>query len=148
MASYTQILYHIVFATKGRQPVLVKESREKLFRYVWGILKNKECHLYRVNGVEDHLHILSSVHPSVALADLVREIKVSTSGWIKEEDVFPKFDYWAEGYGAFTIGWGEREAVIEYIKNQEEHHRKVAFREEYIEMLKKFGVKYREEYLE
>jgi putative transposase len=148
MASYTQILYHIVFATKGRQPVLVKESREKLFRYVWGVLKNKECHLYRVNGVEDHLHILSSVHPSVALADLVREIKVSTSGWIKEGKVFPDFDYWAEGYGAFTIGWNERDAVIEYIKNQEEHHRKVSFRQEYIEMLKKFGVKYREEYLE
>jgi hypothetical protein len=88
------------------------------------------------------------VHPTIGLADLVREIKLGTSAWIKEGKLFPEFDYWAEGYGTFTIGWNEKDAVIEYIKNQEEHHRMVTFREEYMRLLEKFGVTYREEYLE
>ncbi len=79
MSTFTQIYYHVVFSTKDRVPVLAADKREKLFRYAWGILKNKDCHLYRINGVEDHVHILTSLHPTVCLADLVKEVKVSTS---------------------------------------------------------------------
>jgi putative transposase len=147
VSTFTQIYYHIVFSTKERVPALTADKRENLFRYIWGILKNKNCHLYRIGGVEDHIHILTSLHPTVALADLVREIKTSTSKWIKEESVFPKFAHWQDGYGAFTVSHSDKDEVIEYIKNQEEHHRKVSFRDELLEFLIKDGVQFDEEYL-
>jgi REP element-mobilizing transposase RayT len=83
MSAYTQTYYHIVFSTKDRHPVLRQERREALFRYIWGILKNRESHLYRINGADDHLHILTSLHPSVSLADLVKDVKTGSSLWIK-----------------------------------------------------------------
>jgi putative transposase len=149
MATYTQILYHIVFSTKERRPVLLpRENREKLFGYVWGILKKKECHVYRLNGVEDHLHMLTSLPPRISLSELMHDLKLATSKWIREEKVFPDFTKWQEGYGAFTLSWPERNDVIEYIKGQEKHHRKISFREEYMQMLQRFGVKFEEKYLE
>jgi len=81
MSTYTQIYYHVVFSTKDRVPTLRPERREDFFRYTWGILKNKDCHLYRIGGVEDHVHLLTSLHPTVSLADLVKDIKISTSKW-------------------------------------------------------------------
>ena len=94
MSTYTQILYHVVFSTKNREPVLSSDRREDLFRYIWGIIKNKQGHLYRINAMLDHVHILMSLHPTLRLADLVREIKTSTSHWIKENAVFPGFAHW------------------------------------------------------
>jgi REP element-mobilizing transposase RayT len=79
MSTFTQIYYHIVFSTKNRERVLLANRRDDLFRYIWGILKNKDCHLYRISGVEDHLHILTEIHPTIALATLVKDIKISTS---------------------------------------------------------------------
>jgi REP element-mobilizing transposase RayT len=102
LATYTQIIYHIVFVTKHRERVLDKPRREDLFRYIWGIIKNHEGHVFRLNGVEDHVHILTSLHPTVGLADLVKAIKTGSAKWIKENKVFPQFDHWQEGYGAFT----------------------------------------------
>ena len=89
MSTYTQTLYQIVFSTKNRELSLVKEGREKLFRYIWGILKNNKCHFYRINGVEDHIHILTSLHPSIALSDLVKDVKIASSKFIKSS--FSKF---------------------------------------------------------
>ena len=91
MSTYTQILYQIVFSTKYREPLLNKSNREELFKYIWGVLKNKNCHLYRINGVEDHLHIVTHLHPSVSLASLVKDIKVSSSIYIKENNLFISF---------------------------------------------------------
>ncbi len=147
MSSYTQILYHIVFATKGRRRVLDKPRRDDLFRYLWGVIKNHNCHLYRIGGVEDHVHILSSLHPTVALADFVKDLKVASSKWIKDERVFPEFEAWQEGYAALTCSWAERDGLIEYIKGQEEHHRAVPFLDEYREMLRKAGMELDERYL-
>ena len=147
MSTFTQIYYHIVFSTKDRVPALTTDKRENLFRYAWGILKNKDCHLYRIGGVEDHVHILTSLHPTLALADLVKDIKVSTSAWIKDNAVFPKFTHWQDGYGAFTVGHDDKDAVIEYIKSQQEHHKKISFRDELREMLVRFGVQFDEKYL-
>ena len=113
MSTFTQIYYHIVFSTKNREPVLLADNRDHLFRYTWGILKNKDCHLYRIGGVEDHVHILTSLHPAIALADLVKEIKTSTSSWIKDENIFPGFTHWQDGYGAFTVSHSDKDAVIE-----------------------------------
>ena len=122
MATYTQILYQIVFTTKNREDVLIESNREQLYHYIWGILKNKNCKLYQINGVENHLHIATDIHPSVALASLVKDIKVASSLWIKENNVFPGFTSWQEGYGAFTYSIKEKGAVVNYIKNQKEHH--------------------------
>ena len=147
MSTYTQILYHIVFGTKNRRRVLDKSRREDLFRYIWGIIKNHDCHLYRIGGVEDHIHVLSSLHPTVALADFIKDMNVASSKWIKEECVFPEFEAWQEGYAALTHSLTEKDRLIEYIKGQEEHHRTVSFLDEYREMLRKAGMELDERYL-
>jgi REP element-mobilizing transposase RayT len=147
MSSYTQILYHIVFATKGRRRALDKPRRDDLFRYLWGVVKNHDCHLYRIGGVEDHVHILSLLHPTVALADFVKDLKIASSKWIKDERVFPEFEAWQEGYVALKCSWEKRDGLIEYIKGQEEHHRTVPFLDEYREMLRRAGMELDERFL-
>ena len=147
MSTYTQILYQIVFSTKNRMPVMRKEKRDELFKYISGILENKKCHLYQLNGVEDHLHILTHLHPSVALSDLVKDIKIASSMFIKENNLFPGFTGWQVGYGAFTYSNEAKVRLIRYIKNQEEHHRKKNFREEYIGLLKEHDIPFEEKYL-
>lgn len=148
MATYTQIIYHIVFSTKHRERVLIPSRRDDLFRYVWGIIKNKQGHLYRIGGVEDHVHILSSLHPTVALADFVKTIKVASALWIKDERVFPEFGHWQDGYGAFTHSIREKDGLIDYIKGREEHHRHESFMDEYKRLLTEAGVEFDEKYLE
>jgi REP element-mobilizing transposase RayT len=118
-----------------------------LYKYIWGILEKKKCHLYRINGIENHLHILTHLHPSVALADLIKDIKLATTEHIKEKKLFPRFGGWQDGYGAFTYSIDRKDALINYIKNQEEHHRKKTFREEYLELLKEHGIEFDEKYL-
>jgi REP element-mobilizing transposase RayT len=147
MSTFTQIYYHVVFSTKNRERALLANRRDDLFRYIWGILKNKDCHLYRISGVEDHIHILTEIHPTIALATLVKDIKISTSSWIKQNHVFPGFDHWQEGYGGFTVSHSDKDAVIEYIKRQEEHHKMVSFQDELREFLVKHGITFDEKYL-
>ena len=148
MSTYTQILYQIVFSTKRRERTLDKEKRQELFQYIWGILKNKKCHLYRLNGVEDHLHIVTHLHPAVALADLVKDIKVASSAYIKAQHLFEHFDGWQDGYAACTYSIEAKDNLIEYVKNQEAHHQTKTFREELVELLKEHGVEFDEKYLE
>ncbi len=147
MSTYTQIIYQIVFSTKNRVPVLHKTGRHDLFKYIWGILENKKCHLYQINGVEDHVHILTHLHPTIALSDLVKDIKVASSIYIKEENLFKNFQGWQNGYGAFTYSIKEKDRLITYVKNQEIHHKKTSFREEYISFLNEFEIKFDEKYL-
>jgi REP element-mobilizing transposase RayT len=147
MSTHTQILYQIVFSTKQREPVLEKETRPELFKYTWGILNKNNCHLYRINGVEDHLHIVTHLHPSVSLADLVKNIKIASSGFIKDNGIFKNFNGWQDGYGAFTYSVKEKNRLIEYVKNQEEHHKIVSFRDEYIELLREHDIEFDEKYL-
>ena len=147
MSTYTQIIYHIVFSTKGRQGTLNIEKHESLFRYIWGIIKNKQSTLHQINGVADHLHILTELHPSIALSDFVKDIKLACSQWIRSEKVFPYFDGWQEGYGAFTHSRQEKPRLIEYIKTQKEHHQHLSFKDEYIALLEKAGIKYDPKYL-
>ena len=147
MSTYTQILYQIVFSTKNREHTLITLHRADLFKYISGILENKKCHLYQINGVEDHLHILTHLHPSMALSDLVKDIKLASTKFIKENGLFPQFGGWQDGYGAFTYSIDRKDILINYIKNQERHHQKKSFREEYIELLNEQGVQYEEKYL-
>ncbi len=147
MASYRQILYHLTFHTKNSEMVLGNSANDELYKYIWGVLKNNNCKLYRINGVEDHIHIVCDLHPSVALANLMKDIKVSSSVWIKEQKIYPLFSNWAEGYGAFTLSLKEKDSVIKYVMNQQEHHKTESFREEYIRILKENGVDFDEKYL-
>ncbi len=147
MSTYTQILYQIVFGTKNKEQTLTKNNRDELFKYIWGILKNNKCHLYRINGVEDHIHIFTHLHPTIALSALVKDIKVSSSLYIKEQHLFNYFTNWQEGYGAFTYSIQEKDRLIEYVKNQEEHHKTKSFTEEYIDLLNENGIEFDEKYL-
>ena len=147
MSTYTQILYQIVFGTRNREPVLIKASRPELFKYIHGILSNKKCHPYQINGVEDHLHIITHLHPTVALSDLVKDSKVASAGYIKDEKLFPHFKTWQEGYGAFTYHIGMKETLVNYVVNQEEHHRTRTFKEELENFLREHNVIYDEKYL-
>lgn len=148
MSTYTQILYHIVFATKNREPVLRKDRREDLYKYIWGIVQKRNGHLDRIGGIEDHVHILCSLHPSVALADLVKEIKVASAHWIKTGNVFPSFGNWQGGYGAFTCSIGSKDGIIEYIKGQEQHHAKESSAAELKRLLAKAGIDFDPKYFE
>ncbi|MBK7699383.1 MAG: IS200/IS605 family transposase [Saprospiraceae bacterium] len=147
MSTYTQILYQIVFGTKYREKVLLKDGRDELFKYITDLIKNKNCHLYIINGVEDHIHIVTHLHPTVSLSSLVKDIKLASSIYIKENNLFKDFINWQEGYGAFTYSIKEKDRLIEYVKNQEEHHRKKSFREEYVKLLGEHGIEFDEKYL-
>ena len=147
MSTYTQIIYQIVFSTKNRESILSKDNRSKLFEYIVGIFRNNKCHLYRINAVEDHVHIVSHLHPTVALASLVKDIKIASSAFIKEKALFKHFVGWQEGYGAFTYSFRDKGKLIEYVKNQEEYHKKTTFREEYIALLNEHGIEFDEKYL-
>lgn len=128
--SKTKSLHHIVFATQGRFPFIPQECKRDLYAYIFGILKNKKCYVYRINGMADHVHLLIDLNPTIALADLVRDIKRSSSLWINANEHFPHNANWGKGYYAMSLGMDGLEACIDYIKNQEIHHSNMAFMEE------------------
>lgn len=146
MSSYRQVLYHIIFRTKDSLKTLNLENSEELYKYIWGIVKGKNGMLYRINGVEDHIHILSDLHPSIALSDYLRDIKTASSIWLKESGKFPNFNGWADGYAAFTYAYRDNEIIINYIKNQREHHKTTTFAEELRKMLIEHGVEINEKF--
>ena len=144
--AYTQILYHIVLRTKRSEPSIAQENVSSLYKYIWGIIKNKKGKLYRINGMEDHIHILSDLHSSFALADFVKSIKVATSLWLKQSPDFPAFRGWEEGYAAFTYSYKEKEVLINYIKKQQEHHQKENTQNELIRLWLENGMEPDERY--
>ncbi len=146
MTSYRQLLYHIVFRTKDSRPTINQDHAEELYAYLTGIIRNKNGHLYRINGTENHLHILTDVHPSLALADFMRELKASSSKWMKESRLFPSFEGWADGYGSLTCSYMDLGDLLVYLKNQAEHHKKKTFEEEYRIFLNKAGITIDEKY--
>jgi len=141
MSSYRQHLYHIVTRTKNNIPALGLEHSDELFAYITGIIKNKNSFLYRINGVQNHIHILTDMHPSIAPADFVKDIKVYSSLWIKKSGLFPGFEGWAEGYASLTCSFGDLERLITYIKNQQSHHYKESFEDEYRRLIEEAGIK-------
>lgn len=147
MASYRQIFYQIVFGTKNREATLPETNENELYKYIWGIINNHKCKLYRINGMADHIHIFSDLHPSVSLSDFVKDIKVASSIWMKANGKFPHFSSWQDGYGAFTYSIREKDKIIEYIKNQKEHHKKETFYDEYKRLLAEQGIEFDEKYL-
>ena len=140
MSIYAQIIYHVVFSTKNRERVLGKPRRDDLYRFIWGVVQKRQCHLYRIGGVEDHVHVLISLHPAVALSDLIDEIKTASASWIKGQQAFPSFSHWQEGCGAFTHALHDKERLIECIRTQEQHHVHVGFGEEFASLLEEAGL--------
>ena len=147
MGTYRQIFYQIVFGTKHRKPAINKLYEIELFSYIHGIIKNKKCKLYRLNGMEDHIHIMSDIHPTLCLSDYVKDVKIACSLWMRETGKFPLFDGWQEGYAAFTYSIREKDAIINYIKNQKEHHKTENFYNEFQRLLVENGIPFDEKYL-
>ena len=145
-STHTSLHYHLIFATKNREPMIASPWRAELHSYLGGIAKGLDALPHGIGGVADHVHLLVSLKPTHCLSDFMRELKKSSSSWIRDSHL-PSF-HWQEGYAAFTVSASARDAVKHYIANQEEHHRVKSFREELIEFLKKSGVKYDERYLD
>lgn len=146
MSSYRQILYHIVFRTKNSRKTIVPVHSRALYAYILGIIRKKNCKLYRINGTENHIHMLCDLHPSIALADFMREIKASTSTWLKQSGKFPEFYGWGNGYAALTYGWRDKEMIVNYIKNQQKHHHLKSFEDELRKLLKENEVEIDDRY--
>jgi putative transposase len=138
---------HITFSTKSRQPLIDKPIMPKLFAYMGGICRNLKCNPVIIGGYYDHVHILCTLSPKIPLMKLLEEIKSHSSKWIKTQGEKYKSFYWQSGYGAFSVNPADSERVISYISNQEEHHRKKSFQEEYVDFLKEFEVDYDPRYL-
>jgi len=147
MSTYSQIYIQVVFAVKGRESLINASWEEELYKYISGILKNKDQKMLAINGMPDHIHFLIGMKPSCCLSDLVREIKKSSNDFIKEKNFCKHKFQWQEGFGAFSYSHSNLDNVIGYIQNQKEHHRKKTFRDEYIDFLTKFEIEFKNEYL-
>ena len=142
MSAVTAI-YHIVINTHRRELTLLVASSDQLYRYIARVVQNTKSTLFAINGIENHIHLLINLHPSVRLSDLVRDIKLSTSQWIKQNrDLFPQFAGWGKEYGAFTYALRDKEMVANYIKNQRVHHQRESFEDEYRKHLLNAGIEW------
>jgi REP element-mobilizing transposase RayT len=146
--SLAKILVHTVFSTKDRRPFLRDEIlREELHRYLGGILSNLDCQPIIVGGVEDHVHLLCALSRTCSVAEMVKEVKRGSSLWIKTKNAdLPDFA-WQSGYGIFSLGFSQAEAVRDYIAGQEEHHRKISFQDEFRQLLKRYEIEFDERYV-
>jgi REP element-mobilizing transposase RayT len=137
----------IVFAVKRRQNLIQKNWKDELHKYICGIVNGKGQKVYAIGGIEDHIHILVSIKPNIAISDLVRDIKANSSKWINENEFVRGKFQWQEGFGAFSYAQSQLDNVIAYINNQEQHHQKKTFKDEYLTLLQKFDIEYDEKYL-
>jgi len=145
--TYTQIYVQIVFAVQGRQNLISEGIREKVEKYICGIVSNKKSKPIAIYCNPDHLHILIGLHPAISVSDMTRDIKASSSKWMNEEEMIIGKFKWQEGFGAFSYSKSQIDAVVKYIANQPEHHKKTTFKDEYIQFLRNFEIEYNEKYL-
>lgn len=145
--TYTNLLYHIVFSTRDRRPLITKERQSRLYEYVGGTLRGLGGISLAIGGIEDHMHLLAKLRPDKSLSSVLRDLKANSSGWM--HDVFPEVrDFsWQNGYGAFSVSSSQVPNVEKYILNQEIHHRKRSFRDEFVEMLTINEVEFDERFL-
>ena len=145
--TYTQVYIHVVFAVEGRQSLIAPEHNDELQKYITGIVSAQRHKLIAINNMADHMHLLVGLRPDAALSELVRDIKANSSRWINEKRwVLGRFA-WQEGFGAFSYSRSQLGTVIHYIENQQKHHAKKTFRDEYTELLEKFSVEYDPRYI-
>ena|SRR5215510_4260240 len=145
--TFSQIYIQTVFAVSERQSLIKPDFKEELYKYITGIVRNQGQKLITINGMPDHMHILIGLRPAMALADLVKEIKADSTNFVnKRRFVHGRFS-WQEGYGAFSYGHSQLDTVIRYIQNQEKHHKRKSFRDEYMTLLRKFDIGFNEKYV-
>jgi putative transposase len=145
--TFSQIYIQYVFAVKGRQNFIQKSFEEEVYKYIAGIVKGKEQKPLAVNGMPDHIHVLVGLKPAMRISDLIRDIKNNSSNFINEKGWLKNKFSWQDGYGAFSYSESNYGKVIDYIKNQKQHHAKRTFRQEYLSFLKKFNIPFEEKYL-
>ena len=145
--TYTQINIHVVFATLGRDTILGKEIRDRLFSYLFGTIKGIGLFPLAVNGSKDHVHLFFELSPEKPLSKVVQEVKANSSKWINDNKLIQGHFKWQKGFGGFSYSRSQRNSVIRYIMNQEKHHAKRSFKEEYLELLAKFEIEFDNNYL-
>jgi REP element-mobilizing transposase RayT len=145
--TYHQIYIQTVFAVKYRQSLLNTEWRPHIFAVVGNLINETGCKTLIVNGVEDHVHCFIGLRPAVSVSELMKTVKAKSSKYINDHNLTAERFEWQEGYGVFSYSRSHINSVYNYIKNQEQHHRKQTFRDEYLEFLKKFGIDYDEQYI-
>ena len=144
--SYTRLFSHIIFRTKHSIPAIVIEHEQELYRYIWGIVKQKEGILYRIGGMPDHLHLFVELPAKLSLSDFVREVKTSSGKWLRNNPHFPNFQGWGNRYAAFSYGPNDKDAVVQYIANQKAHHSNVTLEKELQTLLAEHGCEIDERY--
>ncbi len=145
--AFSQIYIQIVFAVRNREALIASSWEERLYQYITAIVQNKQQKMLAINGVDDYIHIFIGLKPDCCISDLVREVKKSSSVFIKENNLTKHPFNWQTGFGAFSYGHSQIDVVCKYVMNQKEHHKKQSFKEEYIQFLKNFSVQYDEQYL-
>jgi putative transposase len=146
-STHTNLLYHIVFSTKCRLPLIAPNIQNELYRYIGGIIHNEDGVPLEISGTNDHIHLLAKIKPAISISEMLARIKSNSSKWVNETKMKLRKFGWQEGYGAFSVSESRIPSVAKYIRGQEEHHRKQSFQEEYIELLRRHRIKYDEQYL-
>ncbi len=145
--TYTKLIYHLIFSTKHREPLISPRLRTELYPYIGGILRDQDGHLLEVGGMPDHLHLLIRLKADISVSEIVRLVKANSSKWVNERpDQTGRFA-WQRGYGAFTVNLSQASTVSQDVRNQEEHHRKQTFQEEFIEFLKRHEIEFDEQHV-
>ena len=144
--SYTCLLYHIVFRTKSGKNTIPEQHEKELYAYMMGIINNKKSKLYRIGGTQNHIHLLIDIHPTNAVSDFMKELKEYSSKWLAQNPKFPNFEGWAISFAGFTYNINDKQTIINYIKNQKEHHKTITFEEEYRKLLIENGIEIDERY--
>ena len=145
--TYTQIHIQTVFSVQNRRCIISNSWKNELYKYITGIIKNNKHKPLAINGMPDHIHILFGLRPAQSISDLLQDIKGNSSKWINEKKFIKGKFSWQEGYGAFSYRKSDISQIINYIRNQQEHHRRKSFTEEYLELLKEFNIDYDERYI-
>ncbi len=144
---YTQLYIQMVFAVQGRQSLIAKQHKEEIHKYITGIVQKRDHKMLAINSMPDHIHIFIGLNPAQSISDVVRDIKSNSSTFIADKKLVKGKFSWQEGYGAFSYAHSQIDSVVKYVLNQEEHHKKKTFKEEYLDFLKKFEIEYEEKYL-
>ncbi len=144
--SFGSLHCHIVFSTKHRRPQIKPDVQPRLFEYIGGIMRNHSSRLIAAGGMPDHVHLLASLGRTLAVADAVRLVKSNSSGWVHDELGFADF-HWQDGYAAFAVSYSNLDEVKSYLANQEQHHRRISFQDEFLALLRRHDLEWDERYV-
>ncbi len=146
-STLSNLVYHVVFSTKNREPLIIPAVRDDLYRYIGGIIKKEKGVLLQIGGMPDHLHLVVKLNPVHSLSDIMKNIKAGSSKWINDQKMLMGRFGWQEGYGAFTISESQLPDVIRYVNEQEKHHQRLSFKDEFILFLKRHRIEYDDRYI-